>query len=240
MLDALLGARYLRQPLRALRFLAFLAAAAAACGPRLPDPVPVSDAGILASRLQKVGTPDRPKLIEFQWRYRGRDGRFSGDGAVRVNPPDSVRLDLLGPGWSGVQSAVMLGEEVYYIGEQRIQLPPPTFMWTMLGTFRPPAGVEPAAARRGAWSEMTYRLSEREAVVFRFDGAGRLVEAELAIEGGVVQEIRIEPGEAEGGYRWPKAARYRDLGEFHEVRIKVVEVREHERFERRIFRVAAR
>ncbi len=221
----------------------FLAVAAAACGPQLPDPVPVSDPGALESRLRELGTPDQPKLIEFEWRYRGREGRFSGDGGVRVNPPDSVRLDLLGPGWSGVQSAVMLGADVYYLGEQRITLPPPTFMWTMIGAFRPPAGVEPQGARRGELSELTYQLNPRAAVTFRFDGEGRLIEGELRLDGDVVQEIRVEPGSAAdspGGYRWPLEARFRDLRDFHEVLITVVEIREHEPFERRIFDVAAR
>ncbi|MGD2152776.1 MAG: hypothetical protein PVG79_05870 [Gemmatimonadales bacterium] len=220
-----------------------LAAAAAACGPQLPAPVPISDPVALESRLREVGTPDQPKLIVFEWRYWGSDGRFSGEGGVRVNPPDSVRLDLLGPGSSGVQSAVMLGADVYYLGEQRITLPPPTFMWTMIGAFRPPAGVVPEGARRGERSQLTYRLSPQAAVAFHFDGLGRLIEAELLIDGDVVQEIRIEPGEAgdtPGTFRWPLEARYRDLREFHEVRIKVLEIREHEPFERRIFDVAPR
>jgi hypothetical protein len=229
--------------LRTRYFLSILAVAAAACGPQLPDPVPIGDPGALESRLRELGTPDQPKLIEFQWRYRGREGRFSGEGGVRVNPPDSVRLDLLGPGWSGVQSAVMLGADVYYLGEQRITLPPPTFIWTMIGTFRPPVGVEPEGARRGERSELTYRLSPRATVAFHFDGEGRLIEGELRIDGDVVQEIRVERGDAgdgPGDYRWPLEARYRDLREFHEVRIKVLGIREHEPFERRIFDVAAR
>jgi hypothetical protein len=223
--------------------LSILAAAALACGPQLPEPVPIGDPGALEDRLRELGTPDRPKLIEFQWRYRGREGRFSGEGGVRVNPPDSVRLDLLGPGWSGVQSAVMLGADVYYLGEQRITLPPPTFMWTMIGAFRPPVGVAPQGVRRGERSELTYRLSARSAVAFQFDGEGRLIGGELRIDDDVVQEIRVEPGSAgdgQGGYRWPVEARYRDLREFHEVIIKVLEIREHEPFAKRIFDVAPR
>jgi hypothetical protein len=217
--------------------------AGAACAPRLPDPVPVAEPGELAQRLRAIGTPGQSQLIEFKWRYRGREGRFSGEGALRVNPPDSVRLDLLGPGWSGVQSAVLLGGEVYYIGEQRIELPPPGFIWTMLGVFRPPAGVEPRAYRRGDVWQLVYRLSERRFLAFTFDADGALIGSELEEGGHVVQSIRLEPGDPGRGpraYRWPKEARYRDLGEFHEVRIRVVEVREHAPFESRIFRAAAR
>jgi len=217
--------------------------AGAACTQRLPDPVPIAEPGELALRLEDAGTPVLPQLIEFKWRYRGREGRFSGAGAVRVNPPDSVRLDLFGPDWSGVQSAVLLGDEVHYLGEQRIELPPPTFMWTMLGAFRPPAAVRPKANRRGEWSELIYDYSASRAIVFRFDASGALVEAELEVNGDVVQQIRLEPGDAGGavsGYRWPKEARYRDLAEFHEVSIDVTQVRQHAPFESEIFDVAAR
>jgi len=220
-----------------------LAAAGVACAPRLPDPVPVSEPAQLERTLEANGTPDQPRLIEFKWRYRGREGRFSGEGAVRINPPDSLRLDLLGPGWSGVQSAVLVGDQVYYIGEQRIRLPPPTFLWSMLGTFRPPAGIAPRGARRGDYSQLTYRLSDRESVIFLFDAEGRLVEAELTVGDDAVQTIRVEPGdpgEDPTAYRWPKEGRYRDLVEFLEVSIDVTGSREHEPFESRIFRAAPR
>ncbi|UCF19112.1 MAG: hypothetical protein JSU87_14460 [Gemmatimonadota bacterium] len=196
----------------------------------------------MATRLSGRGAPGEPQLIEFQWRYRGREGRFSGDGGLRVNPPDSVRLDLLGPGWSGVQSAVVVGDVVHYVGEQRVILPPPAFMWTLLGVFRPPAGLRPDGYRRGERTQLDYQLSARETLSFHFDGEGRLIEAELRRGGDVVQRIEIEPGEPGGDpseHQWPQEARYRDLGEFHEVRIKVTEIRPHAPFEQRIFSVPA-
>jgi len=216
-----------------------LAAVAAACARRLPEAVPIERSREVARQLQVATLPDRPLHIVFDWRYRGREGRFSGEGAVRFNPPDSVRLDLLGPGWSGVQSAVLLGADVYYLGEQRVTLPPPTFMWAMMGTFRPPAGIEPAAARRGERVEVSYRLAEQRAVTFVFDGSGRLIEATLALRGDVIEEIKLEPGESNGGFAVPGAARYRDLRNFHEISIEVISAREREPFESGIFRVAA-
>jgi hypothetical protein len=203
--------------------------------------VPLAEPAEIAGRLQVV--PDRPQLITFEWRYRGRDGRFSGEGGVRVNPPDSVRLDLLGPGFSGVQSAVLLGDRVHYLGEQRVTLPPPTFLWTVMGIFRPPAGRQPEAVRRGERVELTYRLSEQRAITFAFDGAGRLIEADLRLNGDVVQEIKLERGEGVGGggaWSSPLEARFRDLAEFHEILIEVKEARAHEPFEPRIYDVAAR
>lgn len=229
--------------LRAVIILVTLAAAATACARRLPDPVPVPEPAALAERLRLAGTPDEPQLIAFKWRYRGREGRFSGKGALRVNPPDSVRLDLLGPDYSGVQSAVLLGDRVYYVGEQRIQLPPPTFMWTVLGVFRPPADIAPYGTRRGERLRLAYRLSPRETVAFEFE-RDQLVEAELEVGRDVVQRIDLELQDRSAGapdrLAWPKQARFRDLGEFHEVKIEVTEVREHAPFAGQIFRVAAR
>ncbi len=197
----------------------------------------------LARRLEADTRPESPWLIEFRWSYRGREGRFSGEGAVRVNPPDSVRLDLLGPGWSGVQSAILLGDRVRYIGERRLRLPPPTFMWAMLGVFRPPASVSPEGAELGDGTRLRYPLVPGHAVVFEFDPDGRLVEAERRIGGDAIQRIRVSPGDAppgSAGWIWPREARYRDLVEFHEVNVEVIDIREHAPFESRIFGVASR
>ncbi len=209
----------------------------------LPDPVPIPEPDRLAQRLRVGSGPAAPRLIEFKWRYRGRDGRFSGQGAFRVNPPDSVRLDLIEPGGSGVQSAVLLGQEIRYIGEQRIVLPPPTFLWAMFGMFRPPAGVAPEGNRRGERSQLKYRVSVRESVTFDFDGQGNLIEAEWLIGRDAVREIRLWPRKStddDGGFQWPKEARFRDLVEFLEVKVEVTSSREHTPFERSIFEVASR
>ncbi|MEE8551243.1 MAG: hypothetical protein V3T08_08335, partial [Gemmatimonadota bacterium] len=216
-----------------------IASLGVACIGRSPAPLPIAEPGELASRLSARSTPREPQLIEVKWRYRGRDGRFAGDGAVRVNPPDSVRLDLLGPGWSGVQSAVLLGDELHYVGEQRVTLPPPMFLWAMLGVFRPPAGIVPKGSLRGDRSQLGYDLSERERVIFEFDGVGRLVEAERQVGGHAVQEVRITRDATANSSTWPKEARFRDLGEFHEVRVQVTKTRVHAPFERDVFDVAA-
>lgn len=222
--------------------VSIVAAHALACA-KLPDPVPIPEPDRLAQRLSAGSGPAAPQLIEFKWRYRGRDGAFSGQGGIRVNPPDSVRLDLIEPGGSGVQSAVLLGEEIHYIGEQRIVLPPPTFLWAMFGMFRPPAGVEPEGNRRGERAQLKYRVSDRESVSFDFDGQGNLIEAEWLVGRGAVQEIKLwrrKSSSEDGRFQWPKEARFRDLVEFLEVKVEVTSSREHTAFERSIFEVASR
>lgn len=210
---------------------------------RAAELVPVADTGAVLARARALGTPDTAFLIEFRWTYRGREGRFSGEGGLRINPPDSVRLDLFGPGWSGVQSAVLVDDVVVYVGEQRVRLPPPTFLWAMFGIFRPPEGPAPETFRRGDHSVLGYRLSMRERVLFQFDAGGRLLEAELREGERTVQTIRLEwaDGHVEDpDWNPPAGARFRDIREFHEVRVEVREARRHEAFKREIFEVVAR
>ena len=205
--------------------------------------MPIGAPEELAQRLTRVsGGPERAQLVLFEWRYRGHDGRFSGDGGVRVNPPDSIRLDLLEPGGSGVQSAVLLGDQIIYVGEQRLALPPPTFLWAMLGVFRPPEGVMPRGSRRGEETRLTYGLSPRHEITFDFDGAGRLLSARRLIEGDAVQEIRLkrEGRGPQSGFAWPREARFRDLVDFVEINVELVSANDHAPFESRIFEVAAR
>lgn len=238
MLDAPIGDRYFRLRLKVVLLLLSIGVAGLSCARPLPDPVPIADPDTLASRLRSMGTPKGPELIEFRWRYRGHQGRFSGEGAVRFNPPDSVRLDLLGPGWSGLQSAVMLGDRTYYIGEQQIDLPPPTLLWALFGVFSPPRGVVPEGSKRGDRSELAYQLSTFERIVFAFDVAGRLIGAERRVRGRAVQAIEVKPGGSdETGWDWPRETRYRDIGEFNEVRVEVTDARDHAPFDSHIFDV---
>ena len=220
-------------------FTAALSFVIVACAGQAPEPVPIPEPSALALRFRSVGNPDAAKLIEFEWRYRGHEGHISGDGALRFNPPDSVRLDLLGPGWTGVQSAVMLGEETYYVGEQRIDLPPPMFIWALFGVFRPPHDIAPEGTKRGERTELAYQLATYERIVFEFDGGGNLIGAERRYRGRTVQVIELRLGRIDegSGWRWPKEARFRDLGEFNEVRVEVKEIRDHAPFEPRIFTV---
>ena len=69
--------------------------------PGVPSPVPLPSA-VLAPGYQRV---------RFHWRYRDLDGAASGDGAARVAPPDSARLDfvLSGP-IGGGGYALLLGD----------------------------------------------------------------------------------------------------------------------------------
>ena len=188
------------------------------------------------------GGPENAQLLVFDWRYRGHDGRFSGDGGVRVNPPDSVRIDLLEPGGSGVQSAVLLGDRIVYVGEQKFPLPPPTFLWAMLGVFRPPEGVRPQGSRRGEESRLTYRISPSHEIAFDFDAAGRLVGARRLVEGDAVQEIRLQREDPypSSRFTWPREARFRDLVDFVEINVELVSASDHAPFESRIFEVASR
>jgi len=102
--------------------------------PGVPSPVPLPSA-VLAPGYQRV---------RFHWRYRDLDGAASGDGAARVAPPDSARLDfvLSGP-IGGGGYALLLGDTLVAPGSgkggAKRYLPATPLLWATLGRLAVPA-----------------------------------------------------------------------------------------------------
>jgi len=72
-----------------LLVVAAILAAACACAPRL-RPLP----GIPAPTvLPRTTLPSHPRRIVFQWQLDDPDLTARGDGAARIAPQDSARLD---------------------------------------------------------------------------------------------------------------------------------------------------
>jgi hypothetical protein len=105
--------------------------------PGVPSPAPLPRA-VLASGHQRV---------RFHWRYRDLDGAASGDGAARVAPPDSARLDfvLSGP-IGGGGYALLLGDTLIAPGNgkggPKRYLPATPLLWATLGRLAVPAGAD--------------------------------------------------------------------------------------------------
>ncbi len=135
--------------LAALRSRSYLAAAAglaaAACAPpRAPVPVgafaPVSVADVEA--LAAATVPARRELVAIHWSYDEGDAPVSGRGAVRLAPPDSLRLDVAVP-VIGRATLVLAGDSSWTAPERLAgQLAPGrALLWAMFGVVRLPPGV---------------------------------------------------------------------------------------------------
>lgn len=142
--------------LAAPRVGSYLAAAAclalAACGPP-PAPAPLgafAPASLADVQAMAAATlPTRRELVAIHWTYDEGDAPVGGRGAVRLAPPDSLRLDVAVP-VIGRATLVVAGDSVWSQPSRlaRQLMPGRELLWAMFGVVQLPPGV--AAYERGA------------------------------------------------------------------------------------------
>jgi hypothetical protein len=114
-------------------------AALTACAPRLA-PLP----GVPAPATFPPGAlPDVRRQIVFRWELEDVDMSSRGEGAARVAPPDSARLDFFLAGGLGSGAAVLIGDELRLPSQaedlSRRLVPPAPLVWAALGRVALPA-----------------------------------------------------------------------------------------------------
>lgn len=135
-----------------------------ACVPRL---TPLKGEPVPASRLPRTALPPGHKSIIFSWDLEDRDMVGRGDGAARIAPPDSARLDFFLAGGFGGGAAVLLGDSVQAPGGDLIRrlVPPPALLWAALGRVALPnlpdtvIKVEGTTTRADIGSPVAFRLT---------------------------------------------------------------------------------
>lgn len=101
-------------------------------------------AGPLTGVPVAVSVPDTRlrhgyRRIVFAWEYKERLFSAKGEGAARIAPPDSVRIDLfLENSSSYVGFVIMIADSLTRVSqdEARRSLPPPPLLWAALGVVR--------------------------------------------------------------------------------------------------------
>lgn len=199
-----------------LAVLTGCAGAGASDGPPLGNPAET------ATAAREAGGPDAPHRLEISWEYTDERGPVSGDGVLRYNPSDSLRLDLFGPG-GGSMSVALAGSGLRTVGQiEDVQIPPPAFLYASAGIFRPGS----PAPERG------YRSGEADVLVYPSEGGGelrfhvedgRLRRVEEVRDGRVLRGARLEWGD--GASVWPSSAEYRDRTEGSRARWTIEDVR---------------
>lgn len=109
------------------------------CAPRV-RPLP----GAPAPAVLPTGQlPAGRRLIVFRWELEDVDLSSRGEGAARVAPPDSARLDFFLAGGLGSGGAVLIGNELRLPSRgddlARRLVPPPPLLWGALGRLAVPA-----------------------------------------------------------------------------------------------------
>ncbi|HEY9428411.1 MAG TPA: hypothetical protein VIR34_14745 [Gemmatimonadaceae bacterium] len=188
----------------ALPLIALLVGAAA-CAPKAPPMLgTIAPASIPATRLPPVH-----RKIVFLWSYADPDFRAKGDGAARVAPPDSVRLDLFVGGGYGSGSAVLVGDRLVARGNDRIRsyLPPVPFLWAALGRLAVPPASDTSARVDGDTLRVEIGSDPAWRATFAADELRRI---EL-IEGGRIQQWVTRDSAGHVHYEHERARRTLDL-----------------------------
>lgn len=190
------------RPAGLLLALGLLSACATASGTRTPLPDPAA----AAARAADAG-PDRPQRVTFGWQYADERGAVRGDGVLRFNPPDSLRLDLFSTGDASMSVALVSGELRTAGQIEDVQLPPPAFLYATAGLFRP--GIE--GPREGWTSDglrvLSYRTGSGGTLVYRLR-EGRIVGLEERDGGRELRRLELSWPDTTAA--WPGWAEYRD------------------------------
>ena len=120
--------------------VALMLCTGASCNPKAP---PLAGAAVPV-RIPNASLPPVHRTIIFRWAYRDPDLEARGDGAARIAPPDSVRLDLFLGGGLGAMRATLIGDELRAPGGALVRnvLPPPPLLWASLGRLHLPAAAD--------------------------------------------------------------------------------------------------
>ena len=137
LLARLRGASYLA----VIAWVAGLAGCRAAARPLAPIGggfAPIGEEAFAAAAATTL--PAGSELLQVRWRFRDASSAVSGRGAVRVTPPDSLRIDVRGPLGFGRGTLVMAGASVWADPAGLVEqvLPQRYLVWAMLGIVQAP------------------------------------------------------------------------------------------------------
>lgn len=203
--------------------------------------LPLPDPEAVAASLRERHVPEVSRLTLFRWRYYGREGNFGGEGALRLDPADRARVDLLGPSSATVEIAVLRGDTLHLASQDpEVRLPPPAFLWAMAGVFRPPGPAPTRALGGDGVTVLEYGGTRANGLRFVFGREGRLER---------VLDLRDDRTELELSLTWakagdapaevPRAAEFRDHRHFRRIRLEVMDSRAHAAFDPDLFCVQA-
>lgn len=193
-------------PIGRLGVGALLVAASYGCTPRLGPlgGVPTNAA------LPPSALPAHRHTIVFRWELEDPDLTARGEGAARVAPPDSVRLDFFLAGGLGSGAAVLVGNELR-IPEHgddlaRRLVPPPPLLWGALGRLALPALRDTVARVDGD----TLRADIGAPVAWRMTFVRDTLRRVERVDGGrVIEWVERSPGRVR--YRHEGSRRRLDL-----------------------------
>jgi hypothetical protein len=165
---------------------------------------------VAPARLPDTELPPGHRLVVFRWDYADNDFRARGDGAARVAPPDSVRLDLFLGGAVGAGGrAVLLGDSLITSdgGAIRRYLPPVPLLWAALGRLHVPAAPDTVARIDGD----TLRVEIGREPAWRASYIAGVLRRLEVIDGGRIPQWVVRDSAGDVHYEHARARRRLDL-----------------------------
>lgn len=155
-----------------------------ACAPRAR---PLAGVEAEAARLPRLELPAGHQHVVFRWDYSDPDMIARGDGAARIAPPDSGRVDFFLDGGIGAGRAVLIGTELRIPASAEFArrfFPPAPLLWAALGRI----AVPPAADTIVRVSGDTVRADIGTGDVWRITIIGHSLRRVERIDGGRIVE----------------------------------------------------
>lgn len=199
-------------------------AAAACAGTRgvsqgTPDPE-------LAEHLAAVTTPQQRLRVLFDWDMTDRDARVNGRGLLRLDG-ERARVDLFGPRGETLAAAVVEGATMRVVPVSAdALLPPPAFLWSALGVFRPVR--EAALSGTTTSGDATTLAYTADGTSWTYVFAGESLQRAEWTDGTGRRTVELS-GLTDHGL--PREARFRDWAAFRELTLRVTEIEETSTFE---------
>lgn len=174
--------------------LAFVASACATA-PRI-EPLPgVAPAN---TALPSLALPEMPQRVTFKWELNDKSNDnpivARGDGAARLAPPDSVRVDLFLGGGFGAAAAILIGDSLRVPrggGSVAQMIPPPPLLWAAFGRLALPPVADTVVRVSGD----TLRASLGRPVQWRVTVVGNnLTRVERIAGDRIVEWVERTPG----------------------------------------------
>lgn len=195
---------------------------ATACATRLAAPLGPPDPAA-AGELAAATTPDQRLHVIFDWNLVDREVRFSGRGVLRLDADRRARVDLFTPQGELVAAAILEGTSMRVApAAASAMLPPPAFLWSAIGAFRPPQDAPLTGTSRDNGSIALEYARDDARWRFRFENrALRNTEWTTAAGGRRTVELR-----GHAGFGLPAEASFRDWAEFRELTLRVTDIEE--------------
>ena len=141
--------------------------------------------------------PDRRQIVRIRWHSDDGNVQYSGSGAARIAPPDSLRADIAAALGLGRSTVIMLGDSVAVRPTNTVDqvLPDRFALWAVLGVLRLPPGE--LRIEQGQDGERSFWRTT--------DGVGRVTVFELS-RGALVGVTRQQGGRVMSRLRLTRGA----------------------------------